>query len=301
MVHSTTTPANPPPSSSVSSGQQPPPASVASPSSLDASGSATPATAEPAQPARSGMWFPLILVGIAAIYFAYVGYRLVYPPQIPGVDVKQVGFLARCREICERYGLLPTGNIARDAEAFLEVAQTNKLEDSLDAILADKDFQPQASQPHPLVGQPAPNFELLDTKRIKQTLNGLRGDRPMIVVFYYGYWCNHCVAQLFGLDKDLRYFQELGADVVAISADLPEHTAEKYREYGEFHFPVLSDPDNRVAESFGVFRPAKDGEPELLDHGTFVIDRSGKIVWANQGPEPFVDNKTLLFELKRAE
>lgn len=250
--------------------------------------------------ARRGMLFPILLMLAAVGYFLFVGYRLTVPVA-GGVGAEKAGFLARCREICEQYGLLPSGDLAKDAKAYLEVAQKNKLSDSLEKILADETFEPAASQSHELIGMAAPGFELVDTSGAKRTLAELRQDRPIIVVFYYGYWCNHCVAQLFGLDKDLNYLRELGADVVAISADAPEHTAEKFKQYGQFHFTVLSDPDNKVAEAYRVFRPAGDGEPELLDHGTFVVDRQGKIVWANQGPEPFLDNKTLLFALKKAE
>ena len=88
---------------------------------------------------------------------------------------------------------------------------------------------------------------------------------------------------------------------MAISADAPEHTVDKYREYGEFQFPLLSDADNSVAEAYHVLRREMNGEPELLDHGTFVVDAKGEIVWANQGPEPFVDNKSLLFVLGKLQ
>jgi peroxiredoxin len=99
---------------------------------------------------------------------------------------------------------------------------------------------------------------------------------------------------LFALQKDLEYFHELGAEVVAISADAPEHTREKYGEYGGFAFPVLSDPDYSVSEAWGIYvRPSPTQQEDLL-HGTFVIDRSGIVIFANRGYQPFVDNQSLL-------
>jgi len=250
-------------------------------------------------PKRSGLAFPIFLVVVAVAYFVFVGFRIALPVSNGGGG-EEPGFLARCREVCERYGLLPTGNLAKDAEAYLNVAQTNKLSDDLAKILADQSFEPAASQTHRLTGELAPDFALLDVTGTKRPFAELSNGRPVVVVFYYGYWCNHCVAQLFGLDKDLHYFRELGADVVAISADSPEHTAGKFKEYGDFHFSVLSDPGNRVAEAYDVFRPATASEPEALDHGTFVVDAQGRIVWSNRGPEPFLDNKTLLFVLAKS-
>ena len=56
-----------------------------------------------------------------------------------------------------------------------------------------------------------------------------------------------------------------------------------------------------MAQLYGVFRPdPKGGEGDLM-HGTFVIDRKGKIVWINAGDEPFTENRTLLVEIARAE
>ncbi|MBY0461403.1 MAG: peroxiredoxin family protein, partial [Gemmataceae bacterium] len=65
-------------------------------------------------------------------------------------------------------------------------------------------------------------------------------------------------------------------------------------------FPVLSDPSNAVATKYGTYTPsAKPGEDGDLLHGTFVIDRKGRVVWANRGDGPFTENHTLLVELHR--
>lgn len=203
-------------------------------------------------------------------------------------------FAEKCREICLAYGLLPTGHIANDAKAYLDVAKPQELSTDLATILGDREFHVAETQSHPLVGKPATDFSLADRTGKQRALSELRNGRPLVLVFYYGYGCSHCVAQLFGLDKDLRYFQELGCEIVAVSSDTPEMTRKQFAKYGEFHFPVLSDPENKVAETYGVFTPAKEGQGESLNHGTFVIAPSGLVVWANQGSQPFLDNKSLL-------
>jgi peroxiredoxin len=125
---------------------------------------------------------------------------------------------------------------------------------------------------------------------------------PVILVFYYGYYCNHCVSQLFALDKDLEKFRELGVTVVAVSADSPERTRERFKQYGSFSFPVLSDPGNKVAEQFETYvRNVKDGKGGDQLHGTFVITRKGAIAWTHRGDGPFTGNRTLLIEAARSE
>jgi peroxiredoxin Q/BCP len=202
--------------------------------------------------------------------------------------------LEQCRQLCMQYGLITTGNVRRDAEAWLEVVQSHKLTEGLAVVLADREFTPTASQTHPLLNQPAPDFKLPDVQGVEQSLGSLGGGRPVVVVFYLGYSCSHCVAQLLALDKDLHYFRELDARVVAISSDSPQHTAEKYQEYGEFRFPVLADVDYSVSEQWGVYRPETAEQSEFLNHGTFVVDGKGRLIWATLGREPFLDNTTLL-------
>jgi len=131
------------------------------------------------------------------------------------------------------------------------------------------------------------------------SLKALLDDGPVVLVFYYGYHCNHCVGQLFGLNEDLPRFVEMGTRVVAISGDPVELTAKRFAEYGRFFFPVLSDKDNNVAQQYGTFRPESEGQSELLLHGTFVIDTDGTVLWVNTGNKPFLDNQTLLTVIAR--
>ena len=219
----------------------------------------------------------------------------------PGTVAEDDGILEQCRQICLRYGLVSTGNIRTDAEAYLQVAQKQQLTEGLSQILSETTFLPALSQPHPLLNQPAPDFSLSDETRNAQSLGALSRNRPVVLVFYLGYGCSHCVAQLLALDKDLHYFRELDADIVAISSDTPEHTSERFQEYRQIHFPVLSDPDKAIATAWKVHHPPTDEEPEFSQHGTFIIDRTGHVIWADMGSEPFLDNKSLLHIIARSQ
>ena len=235
---------------------------------------------------------------IAAIYAVVLVYHTNNPPE---AVAENSGLLEQCRQICMQYGLVSTGHIRNDAEAYLQAAQKRRLTEGLSVVLAESTFVPEASQSHPLLGQVAPNFSLPDVNRSPQEMSKLGKDRPLVVVFYLGYGCSHCVAQLLALDKDQHYFRELDADIVAISSDTSDHTAGKYQEYGEFHFPVLSDIDYAVATQWGTYQPETEEKPEFMKHGTFVVDRSGRVIWAAVGNEPFLDNKTLMHVLAKSQ
>jgi peroxiredoxin len=212
------------------------------------------------------------------------------------VEVEPLGppWLEACRQVCAQYGLVPTGDVKADAEEFLQATGKEELSAPLAALLDTSDFARAESEPHPLLGQAAPNFELSSVAGHPVALAEVNSRGPVVLVFYYGYGCSHCVAQLFAIQQDLDYFREMGAQVIAVSADAPAETLEQYRLHGAFDFAVLSDPDYRVAEAYGVYRRETDDQTEDLQHGTFLIDRSGKIVFTNRGYQPFVDNRSLL-------
>jgi len=237
--------------------------------------------------------FAAFVLTIAPIYLLLILDRAARSDS-RNADTVQHGLFDRCLEICRSYGLITSGDIADDAEAYLAAVESRPLSDDLQTLLVDATFTPAASQQHPLLQQRAPVFVLSDHLDDSHSLAALNRKGPVVVVFYYGYWCSHCVAQLFALNKDLQHFTDIGATVVAISADPTEQTLARFVQYGKFDFPVLSDPENSVAERYCVFRPAADDKEPQLDHGTFVVDGEGRIVWAYQGTEPFMDNRTLL-------
>ena len=192
-------------------------------------------------------------------------------------------------------------DLAQEAEDDLERRGYKPLSESLETLLGDPTYKPIPTHAPRLLGEAAPDFTLDEVRTGPWSLAKNKAEGPLVVVFYYGYTCNHCVSQLFGLNKDIKKFEELGARVVAISADPPETTKQRFAKYGAFDFPVLSDPGNKVAQTYGVFRPKPMSDEGDLMHGTFVIDRKGKIIWINAGDEPFTENRTLLVEIARSE
>jgi peroxiredoxin Q/BCP len=251
---------------------------VSTGSAAGAETSAAPQDGEQPRPRRSAAtWLFLGLLGAGALA---CGALITYRARVPH-DV-------------DEYGLVPTGDVAADAKAFLSAAQSQ-------ALPAEKlaESRAAAELPNPLVGKPAPDFELSDTDGHAVSLAQLRHDGPVIVVFYYGYYCSHCVAQLFALEQDLPKFEKAGAHIVALSADPSDQTAARFRQYGRFHFPVLSDRANKVAEKYSVYTRAIGDREEDLKHGTFIVDQSGRIIWGYAGNQPFVDNAFLLSLLEQ--
>lgn len=180
----------------------------------------------------------------------------------------------------------------REAETFVHAQKGWLQHRPLADILADPS-PTYPSEDHPRLGQLAPDFTLLDPQGSPHRLHETLARGPVVLVFYFGAHCDHCLAQLVGLQEDANYFEALGAQILAVSPDTPEMTRHSLGESPPFPFPLLADDDDELAKQWGLI----DGQ--IRQHGTFLLDRAGTIRWAERGLQPFLDNRTLLVELSR--
>jgi len=84
------------------------------------------------------------------------------------------------------------------------------------------------------------------------------GSKPMVITFYRGGWCPYCNLQLKAYQESLQEIRELGADLIAITPEDPDHALETTGK-NEVQFDILSDNGNEVAKTFGlVFSDVED-------------------------------------------
>jgi peroxiredoxin len=152
-------------------------------------------------------------------------------------------------------------------------------------------------------GAQAPAFTLPDALGNAVTLSHLLRQGPVVISFYRGAWCPYCNLELRAYQRVLPQLRELGASLVAISPQTPDHSLSLVDKQ-QLTFAVLSDVGNQVARQFGlVFTieeavrtahrriganlPAFNGDDswELPMAGTFLIDQSGTIRLAFVDPD----------------
>ncbi len=111
----------------------------------------------------------------------------------------------------------------------------------------------EASQAAPglAVGDRAPDFTLPDALGRPVSLADLLAEGPVVTVFYRGEWCPYCNLQLHALQAALPAIRELGASLVAISPQAPDHSLSLTEKHA-LAFPVLSDLDQKVIRSYRV-------------------------------------------------
>ncbi|WP_395750473.1 peroxiredoxin-like family protein [Prosthecobacter sp.] len=120
----------------------------------------------------------------------------------------------------------------------------------MDAATADLENDDAAS--HSLQpGHTAPDFILpnVDGRSVRLYSELKKG--PVVLVFYRGGWCPYCNIHLRGFQKLLAEFNAAGAQVVAISPQLPDQSLSTLKK-DELAFPVLSDVALSTARAFGV-------------------------------------------------
>ena len=122
-------------------------------------------------------------------------------------------------------------------------------------------------------GESAPNFTLHSDQGERITLSALQ-DKPLVLFFYPKDDTPGCTIECKEF-RDARADFQAKAHVFGISPDdAASHQA--FRAKYALNFPLLSDPEHRVASLFGVWGPKKNGS-EGIHRTTFVI-RDGKIV-----------------------
>ena len=131
------------------------------------------------------------------------------------------------------------------------------------------------------IGAPAPDFTLAGTDgtdegRRDYTLSEFRGT-PVVLVFYPGDNTPVCTRQLNSYTAEIEEFEEVGAQVLALSPqDVASHDGFADKQ-GGFGFPLLADTDKAVGEAYGIIGPIG-----FYRRSVFVVDAEGKVAYSHR-------------------
>jgi len=127
------------------------------------------------------------------------------------------------------------------------------------------------------IGKPAPSFTLPDQDGKKHKLSDYKG--KYVVLFFYP------KDDTPGCTKESCGFRDLASEFAAIDAVvlgcsiLDSKSKKAFAEKYNLKFPLLSDEDHTLAESYGVWKEkSMYGKTYMgVSRETFVIDPEGKI------------------------
>ena len=119
------------------------------------------------------------------------------------------------------------------------------------------------------VGDAAPDFELPGTGEKTYRLSDYRG-RKVVLAFYPGDFTAVCTKQFCSYRDEGERIDNLGADVLGISAQSVD-SHERFAKEKSLNVPLLADEDKAVARAYGVLAGP------MVRRAIFVIDEQGTI------------------------
>lgn len=120
-------------------------------------------------------------------------------------------------------------------------------------------------------------------------------NKYLIISFYRGGWCPYCNLELKALQNELETFKSLGAELVAITPEKPDHSLTT-SEKNDLSFQVLSDVGSTLAQKlnisfelpenlkplyaqFGIEVDKRNGDFSLPIPSTFIVSHEGEIIF----------------------
>jgi peroxiredoxin Q/BCP len=139
-------------------------------------------------------------------------------------------------------------------------------------------------------GDAAPDFTLEDQDGNSVSLSDLRG-KKVLLYFYPKADTSGCTTQACSVRDSRPDLTSLNVVSLGVSPDKPQAQKKFDDKYG-LGFPLLSDADHAVAETYGVWGEKKMYGKSYMGiiRSSFLIDEDGRIVdaWYKVKPEDTV-------------
>ena len=140
------------------------------------------------------------------------------------------------------------------------------------------------------IGDTAPAFELLEQNSKMVKLSDFAG-KKVLVYFYPKADTPGCTKQACSVRDSAEPLKNAGVVALGISPDKPDDQ-KKFDEKYKLGFRLLSDPDHKTADAYGVWGEKSYAGIKIIGiiRSSFLIDEQGKIigVWYDVSPSDTV-------------
>lgn len=128
-------------------------------------------------------------------------------------------------------------------------------------------------------GDKAPNFTLTSDEKKSVSLSDYEG-KNVVVLFFPLAFTGVCTTELCTMRDDIATYQNLDAEILAISVDSP-FTLEQFKAQQNLNFPLLSDFNAEVSTSYdSLYDDFVLGMKNVSKRSAFVVDKTGTIQYA---------------------
>ncbi|KIY21617.1 MULTISPECIES: thiol-disulfide oxidoreductase ResA [Mesobacillus] len=121
-----------------------------------------------------------------------------------------------------------------------------------------------------VVGEPAPDFVLVDMEGNKHRLSEYKGQG--VFLNFWATWCKPCEREMPYIENQYQQFKDQGVQVLAIDSGETDLVVNRFIDRKGLNFPVMID-DGAVQSTYGI-------NPLPI---TFLIDKEGNVVRIHTG------------------
>lgn len=128
-------------------------------------------------------------------------------------------------------------------------------------------------------GDKAPNFTLTSETTAAVSLADYQG-KNVVVLFFPLAFTGVCTTELCTMRDDIATYQNLDAEILAISVDSP-FTLNQFKTQQNLNFPLLSDFNAETSATYGtLYEEFVLGMKNVSKRSAFVVDKTGTIQYA---------------------
>jgi peroxiredoxin len=126
------------------------------------------------------------------------------------------------------------------------------------------------------IGDTAPSFVLKDSAMQDVDLTSFSGKNVVLLFFPFAF-TGVCTTELCQMRDDMAKFNNMNAEILAISVDSP-FTLAKFKEENKLEFPLLSDFNKEVSKAYhALYEEFVAGMKGVSKRAAFVVDKTGTI------------------------
>ena len=129
-------------------------------------------------------------------------------------------------------------------------------------------------------GHPLPHLELPIVGGGRRVLGDVRDGKFVVLVFYRGLHCRRCNPYLNVFQSMLAQFHDLGAEVIAVSADEKSRAEQSVKAWKLDRLKVAYDFPLEKAKEWGLYvteRGKPEDPPLFTEPAVFIIGPDGKL------------------------
>jgi peroxiredoxin Q/BCP len=127
------------------------------------------------------------------------------------------------------------------------------------------------------VGDEAPDFKMPGSDGKTYSLDDFKGKKAVVIAWFPKAFTPGCTKECAAMRQDGEGLRKYEVAYFTASVDTPEQN-KKFAESLSLDYPILSDPNKKVAEEYGVINP----ERGAAYRWTFYIGKDGKILYIDK-------------------